>query len=51
MSDLLVYGVGESFGERAMIDGKKRGGTIITMTDCHFAVVNKDAYDRLLRKD
>ena len=51
MSPLLVFGPGDCFGERAMRDGKKRGGTIITMNDCHFAVVNKDAYDRLLRKD
>lgn len=51
MTPLLVYTAGQSFGERAMLDNKKRAGTIITMTDCHFAIVGREAYDRLLKKD
>ena len=40
-----------AFGERAMIDGRKRAGTIITRTDSFFAIVGREAYDRLLKKD
>ena len=47
----MVFSEGMSFGERAMMDGRKRAGTVVTRTDCHYAVVGRDAYDRLLKKD
>ena len=34
-----------------MMDGRKRAGTMVTRTDCYFAIVGREAYDRLLKKD
>ena len=47
----LVYSGGMYFGELALIKKATRAGTIVTMTDCYFAVVNADAYERLMKKD
>ena len=39
------------FGELSLINKKPRMGTIVTMTPCHFAVVNAEAYEKLLKKE
>ena len=51
MTPLLVYKEGQSFGEIALANNKPRGGTIVTLTDCHYAIVTKDAYEKLIKKD
>ena len=41
-----------SFGDLALHKGnRKRGGTIVTLSDCYFAVITADSYDKLLKKD
>ena len=51
MSPLKVFVSGDSFGELALIHGKGRNGTVVTLTDCYFAVINAESYTRLLAKD
>lgn len=51
MTPLLIFDNGMSFGELALLSGKPRAGTVVTLTDCYFAVINADSFDKLLRKD
>lgn len=51
MSPLLIFDNGKSFGELALLNNKPRAGTVVTLTDCYFAVINADSFDKLLRKD
>ena len=51
MSAQCVYQSKESFGELALLDHRTRGGTILTLSDCHFATVCADVFERLVRKD
>ena len=51
MTACLVYEGGESFGELSLINNQTRGGTIVTLTDCHFAIVTRDAFEKLIKKD
>jgi CRP-like cAMP-binding protein len=51
MQPLLIYEAGMYFGELALLNKKPRAGTILTLTDCFFAVVDADVYERLLKKD
>ena len=46
-----VYEEGMYFGDISLVYKKPRNGSIVTLTDCHYAVVNSDAYERLLKKD
>ena len=39
------------FGELALINKRPRAGTIVTIADSYFAVINADAYERLMKKD
>jgi CRP-like cAMP-binding protein len=41
---------GKAFGELALINNRPRAATIKCLTDCHFAVIQKDDYDSLLKK-
>ena len=41
---------GKSFGELALIKNKPRAATIKCSEDCHFAVMNKTDYERILSK-
>ena len=51
MAPLLVFENGVSFGELALLNNKPRAGTVVTLTDCFFAVINAESFDKLLRKD
>ena len=42
--------LGKSFGELALINNKPRAATIKCLTDCHFAVISKNVYERILKK-
>lgn len=51
MTPILVYETGMHFGELALINKKPRAGTVVTLTDCHFACVSAESYEKLLKKD
>ena len=42
---------GQSFGELALIYNCQRSASIIAKTVCHFAVLGKDDYAKILEKD
>ncbi len=46
--DVRTLFEGESFGELALISNKPRSATIVTQTDCHFAVLDKKFYRQVL---
>jgi len=48
---ILVYESGMYFGELALLNKKPRAGTIVTLTDCFFAVIDALSYERLLKKE
>lgn len=41
---------GQAFGELALLDNKPRAATIICEEDCHFAVLEKQAFTEILSK-
>ena len=51
LAPILTYSEGMYFGELALQNKKPRAGTILTLTDSHYAVVNAETYERLLKKD
>lgn len=51
MTPILVYETGMHFGELALINKKPRAGTVVTLTDCYFACVSAESYEKLLKKD
>lgn len=51
MQKILEYEAGMYFGELSLLNKKPRAGTIRTMTDCFFASIDAEAYERLLKKD
>ena len=51
MIPLLIFDNGASFGEIALMSKKPRAGTVLTLTDCHFAVIGADSFDKLLMRD
>ena len=46
--EILVYKDGSSFGELALTDKKPRAASVYTKSDCHFAVLDKFNYNRIL---
>jgi cAMP-dependent protein kinase regulator/cGMP-dependent protein kinase 2 len=48
--DLMRLGGGKSFGEKALINNSLRAATVVCTRSCHFAVLNKLEYDKVLRK-
>ncbi|OMJ65988.1 hypothetical protein SteCoe_5993 [Stentor coeruleus] len=46
--EVLVYKNGASFGELALLDKKPRAASILAKTPCHFAVLDKQNYQRIL---
>ena len=48
--DLMRLGGGKSFGEKALINTSLRAATVVCTRACHFAVLNKLDYDKVLRK-
>jgi CRP-like cAMP-binding protein len=41
---------GKTFGELALINDDKRKATIVTVTNCSFAVLSKEDYKKILGK-
>jgi CRP-like cAMP-binding protein len=48
--ELQKLGNGKSFGEKALINNSLRAATVVCTRPCHFAVMNKTDYDKVLRK-
>jgi CRP-like cAMP-binding protein len=48
--EVVQLTMGKSFGELALINNKPRAATIKCLTDCHFAVISKNVYERILKK-
>ena len=51
LAPIIVYESGMCFGELALLNKQPRQGTIVTLTDCHFAEINAEAYEKLPKKD
>lgn len=51
MIPIVIFDNGMSFGELALLSKKPRAGTVLTLTDCYFAVINAQDFDKLLKKD
>jgi len=49
-TELQRLGAGKSFGEKALITNSLRAANVYCTLDCHFAIVSKHDYDRVLRK-
>lgn len=50
MLALRVYESRETFGELALQKKRPRAGSIVTLSDCFYAVITADSYDRLMSK-
>ncbi|CAI2385476.1 unnamed protein product [Moneuplotes crassus] len=50
MVDVVKYSNGQSFGELALINNKPRAGTAFCEEACHFAIIDRDSYQRILGK-
>ncbi|CAI2373140.1 unnamed protein product [Moneuplotes crassus] len=48
--DVIHLKDGSSFGELALINNTPRSATIVTLTETHFATMNKDDFKRMLGK-
>ena len=48
---IIVFEGKQSFGELALQNRRPRAGTVVTLSDCYFAVINGDNYEKLLKKD
>lgn len=48
--ELVRYGAGDSFGELALLRNSHRTASVICNTDCHFAVLNRDEFSRIIGK-
>ena len=42
---------GSSFGELALLNNEPRKATVQSVSDCYFAVITAESYDKLLKKD
>ena len=47
----VYLGVGQTFGELSLINEQKRTSRIQTQSDCHFAVLGKEDYSKVLYGD
>lgn len=50
MKEVVALGSGNSFGELALLYHKPRAATITCKEDCHFAVLEKDAFNEILSR-
>ena len=47
---VAVLGSGKAFGELALINNKPRAAKIVCLEECHFAVMSKSDYEKVLQK-
>lgn len=47
----LVFESGMSFGDLALVHKQRRAGTVLTLTNCFFAVVSADGFHKLIKKN
>ena len=47
---MKISKAGEYFGELALLENKPRAATIKTIEETHFAVLEKQYYDKILSK-
>ena len=48
LHEVKELGVGESFGELALINDETRNASIKCKEECHFAILNKENYSMIL---
>ena len=48
--ELMKLSNGQSFGELALITSKPRSANVMCLRDCHFAIMNKHDFERVLQK-
>lgn len=48
LTEVKILNSGASFGELALLDKKPRAATIICKENCHFGVLDKNAFERIL---
>lgn len=48
LKEILTLKSGSSFGDLALIESKPRSATILTKSECHFAVLGRTDYQRIL---
>jgi len=48
LTEVKALSGGASFGELALIDKKPRAATIICKENCHFGVLDKNSFERIL---
>ena len=41
---------GQAFGELALINDKPRAATVMCLTQCYFATISREQYDKALNK-
>lgn len=47
-NEVKILNSGKSFGELALMNDKPRAATIHTLSECYFAVLGRDDYQRFL---
>ena len=48
--EVAKLGTGKSFGEIALLEDTKRNATITCVTDCDFAVIKRNDYQKVLQR-
>ena len=48
--EVVVLETGQSFGELALINDQPRASTVVCLSDCFFAVLEKSDYLRVLKR-
>ena len=51
LSPFLIISSGMSFGELALLSKSPRSGTVLTLTDCFFAMISAESFEKLLMKE
>ena len=46
--EVVKLKTGGSFGELALVNDKPRAATIRCISDCYFAVLDRDAYEKII---
>jgi CRP-like cAMP-binding protein len=49
MAEFIVLDDGKAFGEAALINDTARGATVLCKTECHFAILNKESFNNILK--